>query len=128
VPESPPCITPAGTLGALFQHGCAVIFKKKSRARCLFNKVCFGAFDDASGDQWAWRVPILMQALCPLIQIIAVWFMPESPRWLVSMGRVRRPERAFFRGATDLNDCCRNLKRRLYLLNIIPMAAVIAIR
>ncbi|KAF8968145.1 general substrate transporter [Flammula alnicola] len=48
--------------------------------------VCFGAFDHASGSQWSWRVPTLVQALCPLMQIIGIWFMPESPRWLVSKG------------------------------------------
>ncbi|KAH6719810.1 hexose transporter-like protein [Leptodontidium sp. MPI-SDFR-AT-0119] len=36
---------------------------------------------------WAWRVPSLLQ-ICPsLLQIIFVFFLPESPRWLVSKDR-----------------------------------------
>ncbi|KAJ3507015.1 hypothetical protein NLJ89_g6538 [Agrocybe chaxingu] len=53
-------------------------------------KVCYGAFDHASGSEWSWRVPTLVQAFCPVIQIAAVWFMPESPRWLVSKGMESR--------------------------------------
>ena len=36
-----------------------------------------------SGDA-AWRIPVALQALMPLVQLIGVWFLPESPRWLVS--------------------------------------------
>ncbi|KAF9563259.1 general substrate transporter [Agrocybe pediades] len=49
--------------------------------------VCFGAYQHAGENQWSWRVPTLVQAICPLIQIVSVWFIPESPRWLVSKGR-----------------------------------------
>ncbi|PYI03556.1 general substrate transporter [Aspergillus sclerotiicarbonarius CBS 121057] len=37
---------------------------------------------------WAWRLPTLLQFLCPLIAIPGVLFVPESPRWLISQGRV----------------------------------------
>jgi len=33
---------------------------------------------------WSWRAPSLMQALPSVIQITALWLVPESPRWLVS--------------------------------------------
>lgn len=36
---------------------------------------------------WAWRIPSMLQALPSLLQVAAVGFMPESPRWLVSRGR-----------------------------------------
>jgi len=48
--------------------------------------VCFGAYIHAEGSAWSWRVPTLIQAFCPVVQLIAVWFIPESPRWLVSKG------------------------------------------
>jgi hypothetical protein len=41
---------------------------------------------EIAGD-WSWRVPSLMQ-MCPsLLQIVFVYFLPESPRWLVSKDR-----------------------------------------
>ncbi|RDW65086.1 MFS general substrate transporter-3 [Coleophoma cylindrospora] len=36
---------------------------------------------------WSWRIPSAMQAGFPLIQLVFVYFLPESPRWLVSKGR-----------------------------------------
>ncbi|THV00456.1 general substrate transporter [Dendrothele bispora CBS 962.96] len=36
---------------------------------------------------WAWRIPSALQGLPSVLQIFMVWFMPESPRWLVSKGR-----------------------------------------
>ena len=35
----------------------------------------------------AWRVPVALQALMPLVQFIGLWFLPESPRWLCSKDR-----------------------------------------
>ncbi|KAL2837705.1 general substrate transporter [Aspergillus pseudoustus] len=35
----------------------------------------------------AWRVPTALQAAMPCIQIVLVWFVPESPRWLISKDR-----------------------------------------
>ncbi|KAJ5934368.1 hypothetical protein N7466_003915 [Penicillium verhagenii] len=35
----------------------------------------------------AWRVPVALQALMPFIQLVGVFFLPESPRWLCSKGR-----------------------------------------
>ncbi|PAV15195.1 hexose transporter [Pyrrhoderma noxium] len=36
---------------------------------------------------WAWRIPSLLQGLPSAIQLILVWFAPESPRFLISKGR-----------------------------------------
>lgn len=36
---------------------------------------------------WAWRIPSALQALPSVLQIFLIWFVPESPRWLVSKGR-----------------------------------------
>ncbi|KAI5826868.1 hypothetical protein K523DRAFT_322607 [Schizophyllum commune Tattone D] len=47
--------------------------------------VCYGAFDKAPG-QWTWRVPTLVQGVVPLLQVCLVWFIPESPRFLVAKG------------------------------------------
>jgi len=36
---------------------------------------------------WSWRSVSLIQMLPSLISITLTWFVPESPRWLVSKGR-----------------------------------------
>ncbi|KAF8634309.1 hypothetical protein AX17_004261 [Amanita inopinata Kibby_2008] len=45
----------------------------------------FGTFNIPSS--WAWRIPSALQALPSVLQIFLIWFVPESPRWLVSKGR-----------------------------------------
>lgn len=37
---------------------------------------------------WQWRVPIILQIFFPFIVIGAMFWAPESPRWLVERGRV----------------------------------------
>ncbi|KAK1490150.1 hypothetical protein CTAM01_10819 [Colletotrichum tamarilloi] len=47
--------------------------------------ICFGTNNIASN--WAWRIPSLLQ-ICPsLLQITFVFFLPESPRWLITRDR-----------------------------------------
>jgi hypothetical protein len=36
---------------------------------------------------WAWRLPVVLQAVPSFIVVTLVWFLPESPRWLVSHGK-----------------------------------------
>jgi len=38
-------------------------------------------------NSWSWRIPSLLQAAPAIIQIALIWFVPESPRWLVSKGQ-----------------------------------------
>ncbi|KAK4554311.1 hypothetical protein LTR86_008519 [Recurvomyces mirabilis] len=38
-------------------------------------------------DDWAWRIPSLLQLLPSVLQLTFIWFIPESPRWLVSRDR-----------------------------------------
>ncbi|KAH8825808.1 general substrate transporter [Flagelloscypha sp. PMI_526] len=47
--------------------------------------VTFGTFSMKTS--WGWRIPSLLQILPSLMQIASVWFLPESPRWLISKGR-----------------------------------------
>ncbi len=35
----------------------------------------------------AWRVPVAIQAAMPIIQLVGIFFLPESPRWLCSKDR-----------------------------------------
>ncbi|KAK7453576.1 hypothetical protein VKT23_001459 [Stygiomarasmius scandens] len=47
--------------------------------------VTFGTF--AMSSNWGWRLPSLLQVSPSALQIIFIWFLPESPRWLVAKGR-----------------------------------------
>lgn len=47
--------------------------------------VTFGTF--SIPNEWAWRIPSLLQAAPALVQIVGVCFLPESPRWLIAVGR-----------------------------------------
>jgi MFS family permease len=45
----------------------------------------FGTF--SIPNNWSWRIPSLLQALPAVIQMVCVWSLPESPRWLIAKGR-----------------------------------------
>jgi len=36
---------------------------------------------------WGWRIPSLLQVIPSAMQVTFIYFMPESPRWLISKGR-----------------------------------------
>lgn len=36
---------------------------------------------------WGWRIPSLLQITPSTLQIAFIYFLPESPRWLISKGR-----------------------------------------
>ncbi|OCT44144.1 Lactose permease [Cladophialophora carrionii] len=39
------------------------------------------------GSEWSWRIPTIIQGAPSVIQIIFIWWIPESPRWLISRDR-----------------------------------------
>ncbi|KAF2796881.1 general substrate transporter [Melanomma pulvis-pyrius CBS 109.77] len=39
------------------------------------------------GNQWAWRIPIIVMQVYPVLLMAVVKILPESPRWLVYNGR-----------------------------------------
>ncbi|RCI16980.1 hypothetical protein L249_3077 [Ophiocordyceps polyrhachis-furcata BCC 54312] len=42
------------------------------------------------GNDWSWRSITLLQALPSIVQLIGIWWLSESPRFLVSKGRSRQ--------------------------------------
>lgn len=59
---------------------------------CLWNVgalanswISFGTQNIPSG--WSWRIPTLVQAMPSIIQLTFIWWIPESPRWLISKDR-----------------------------------------
>jgi MFS family permease len=51
----------------------------------------FGTFRIPSN--WSWRIPSALQGLSSVIQFLFIWFLPESPRWLISKGRDEQAKR-----------------------------------
>ncbi|KAF8591277.1 hexose transporter [Ramaria rubella] len=51
----------------------------------------FGTF--FINNSWSWRIPSALQALPSVLQVLLMWFVPESPRWLISKGREREARR-----------------------------------
>lgn len=55
---------------------------------------------------WSWRLPSLLQAAYPLLQLAFLWWLPESPRWLVAKDRQREAAiilQMYHAGITDPN-------------------------
>ncbi|KAK1625215.1 general substrate transporter [Colletotrichum phormii] len=49
---------------------------------------CYGT--NFISNDWAWRIPYIVQLVPATIVISVVWFLPESPRWLWSQGQTDR--------------------------------------
>ncbi|KPM44216.1 hypothetical protein AK830_g2354 [Neonectria ditissima] len=44
---------------------------------------------------WSWRIPSLLQGAIPALQLLGVFFVPESPRYLVSRGKLDEARKVF---------------------------------
>lgn len=49
--------------------------------------VAYGTYCMGPDASWAWRIPSLLQGLFPLLQVLVVYLLPESPRHLVRKDR-----------------------------------------
>ena len=56
--------------------------------------------------QWCWRSITLIQAVPSLVQLCGVWWIPESPRWLVSKDRPEEAHQVLVKhhGGGNAND------------------------
>ncbi|KAJ4132364.1 hypothetical protein NW754_015179 [Fusarium falciforme] len=58
----------------------------------------YGSLQNISADtNTQWQVPMAVQALPGVVLIIGVFFLPESPRWLLSRGRMEEAQQSLER-------------------------------
>ncbi|KAF5568024.1 lactose permease [Fusarium phyllophilum] len=50
--------------------------------------ITYGTFKMQS--TWAWRCPSALQAAIPFLQLIFIYWVPESPRWLIANGKTHQ--------------------------------------
>ncbi|KAK2013517.1 lactose permease [Colletotrichum eremochloae] len=64
----------------------------------------FGTFKIVS--TWSWRIPSLLQGAIPAFQLLGLYFLPESPRWLMRHGHTDEARKVFaeYHAGGDLND------------------------
>lgn len=57
--------------------------------------ICFGT--SHIDNDWAWRIPVLLQIPFAFVYAIGTQFFPESPRWLITKGRTEQARQGFAR-------------------------------
>ncbi|KAJ5876281.1 uncharacterized protein N7529_001865 [Penicillium soppii] len=62
--------------------------------------------------EWGWRVPCLLQGIPSLCQLVFIWTVPESPRWLISKGKFEQAKKilAYVHAQGDENDALVNVE------------------
>ncbi|EFQ32496.1 uncharacterized protein GLRG_07766 [Colletotrichum graminicola M1.001] len=64
---------------------------------------CFGTLTNQSGNI-QWMLPTGLQCLMPGIQLLSIWFLPESPRWLISKGKEAEAQRVLVKYHGNNNE------------------------
>lgn len=66
---------------------------------------------DKHTDEWAWRIPLAVQWVWPVIIVPVLIFAPESPWWLVRKGRINDAEKSVKRlsSSTDPDHAKRSV-------------------
>jgi MFS family permease len=52
--------------------------------------IAFGTNNMA--DNWGWKIPSYLQMVPSLVQIVVIYMLPESPRWLINKDRAEEAE------------------------------------
>lgn len=85
----------------------------------LIGAIIASAIAFASGpiqSSLSWRLPLILQVVPPSIVLLGVWFLPESPRWLIANDRLDDARRILTKYHADGDE-----NSRLVLLEIAEM-------
>ncbi|KAK3065559.1 hypothetical protein LTS18_000036 [Coniosporium uncinatum] len=74
--------------------------------------VGFGFFFWSTGGENTWRPPLALQCVWPLMLICGLYWIPESPRWLVMNDRIEEAKRVLDRLHADPSDPDNSYSRR----------------
>ncbi|KAF4212261.1 hypothetical protein CNMCM8980_003816 [Aspergillus fumigatiaffinis] len=61
-------------------------------------------------NNWSWRIPSLLQATVSIVQIVFIYFVPESPRWLIANNRTTQATKIlskYHTGSEEPNELVR---------------------
>lgn len=81
-------------------------------------------------NNWAWRIPSILQALSSVVQIFCFWWIVESPRWLVSKDRCDEAQTIITRVGIFLHEKIENqqkLTRIQYHANSNPHDPIVLV-
>lgn len=88
----------AQTAGPVYLAECAYPSHRPTMTSLLLASWPFGSFiaslvtwgpynSSMKYNNWSWRIPSLIQAVLPAVQVVLAVLGPESPRWLISKGK-----------------------------------------
>jgi hypothetical protein len=66
--------------------------------------VGFGFYFWTKGGSHTWRPPIALQCVWPALLLAGLYWVPESPRWLVMQGRIEEAKAILYRLHSDPTD------------------------
>ncbi|KAI8578369.1 hypothetical protein K450DRAFT_301189 [Umbelopsis ramanniana AG] len=66
--------------------------------------IAIGATSNPSLGEWQWRLIEITQVVIPSIVAVGIWFVPESPRWLVEHDHIEKARDALNRLRTAEDD------------------------
>lgn len=58
----------------------------------VINSICYGT--SHLPDNRSWRIPLGLFYVVPTVIAASIWFIPESPRWLIRNGRVEEAHKS----------------------------------
>ncbi|VUC36516.1 unnamed protein product [Clonostachys rosea] len=75
---------------------------------------CIGWGTSSINNEWSWRSITLIQAVPSIIQLCGIWWLPESPRWLMSRDRSEEALQMLtkYHGAGDVDNVTVQLQYR----------------